>query len=113
MLPLEIQFSEGMLCLVDGTIVAGAIYRPQESGRLHQHTLRLPLKKGSHILLVKLYNRESRSLVGHITPLPQIQLWHKSIQLPSVRTPFTLEITKEMKPPFASPAHLYGIDLAL
>lgn len=112
-LPLEIQFSEGMLCLVDGTIVAGAIYRPQESGRLHQHTLRLPLKKGSHTLLVKLYNRESRSMEAHITPLPQIQLWHKKIQLPAMQAPFTLEITKEMKPPFASPAHLYGIDLAL
>ena len=102
-----------MLCLVDGTIVAGAIYRPQESGGLHQHTLRLPLQKGSHTLLVKLYNRESRPMEAHITPLPQIQLWHKSIQLPAVGVPFTLEITKDMKPPFASPAHLYGIDLAL
>ncbi len=112
-LPLAVTFSEGMLCFVDQKPLAGAIYRPTNQETPHQKILRIPLKQGKHTLLLKFYNRESRTLHGSIIPLSTLRLYHQTVQLPTKSTSHLLQITKKIAPPLAFPAHLYGLSLEI
>lgn len=109
-LPLELSYRDGYLLYLDGIYIAGHIARPEDESSKCTQRLLLPLKKGKHTLLIKVYSRWGGALDLSIRTLNQYTLHEMPIELKGARS---IRITKERVLPFAAPARLYNLRVNL
>ena len=106
LLPVRLDFSDGVLVALNGDFADGAIQRTGD-GSL---TLLLPLRRGTNTLLLKSYNLTSDAGARlRLTPLKELTLYRKEITREKAGR--TVEIRRPYLLPFAAPAHLYNLSV--
>lgn len=100
LLPIELEYTDGVLVFLNGEQIDGAIKR--DGGQL---ALLLPLKKGKNRLVLRVYNRWGKEAKLRVT-LPDTYTEH-AMKVPANST--QLRITKKMELPQASSSHLSNL----
>lgn len=109
-LPLKVSYRDGLLIYLDGTYFEGDLSRHMDDKSVSTRTLLLPLSKGKHTLLFKVYSRWGGRLSFSITPQTEYHRHTMMLQMPSAVTrPTTVSIVKEKAVPLASPARLSNV----
>lgn len=109
-LPLRLSYRDGLLIYLDGTYFEGDLARPMDDKSVSTRTVLIPLSKGKHTLLFKVYSRWAGLLGFSMESLTEYHRHTMTLPVPSMfARPTTLSIIKEKSVPLASPARLNNV----
>ncbi|MDO4695607.1 alpha-L-fucosidase [Porphyromonas sp.] len=108
-LPISISYRDGILVYVDGVYFAGDLKRVENKQKNSDRDLLIPLNKGQHTLLFKVYSRWGGELLFSMKVKEKYNLHTMPINEGKKTTVKTLRVSKELVAPLASPSRLCNI----